>query len=431
MDLTSRKAMLELAGRHRVPVIEDDFDSELRFSGSAQAEEAVVWARQKMRELGFENVRLQPVMVPRWVRGPIEKAAVLGSPSKGTVSLNVCALGRSIATPEEGVTAEVAEVQTFEELQKLGETARGKIIFFNRPMDPSKINPGEAYGSAVDQRSRGAIEAAKAGGLAVLVRSMTMRLDDVPHTGATRYENGTPKIPAAAISTFGGNLLSDLLKKEEAVRVHLQLTCQTLPDVQSANVIGEIVGSEKPEEIILIGAHLDSWDKGTGAHDDGAGCVHILEAIRLLRELDLKPKRTIRGVLFMNEENGLRGAREYAAEIRPDEKHVAAIESDAGGFSPRGFGVRADSATLASITKWAPVFGPIGADRIRPGGGGADLIPLAKIGVPAIGLRTDVQKYFDYHHSDHDTFDKVNERELQLGAAAVAILAYVLAEEGL
>lgn len=402
-----------------------------RLSGSAEAAKAVNWAKKKMEVLGFENVRFQPVMVPHWVRGPVEEAYVVNSPSKGHVRVGVCALGGSIATPEDGITAEVVEVRSFEELRDLGEKARGKIIFFNRPMDPSKIRPGDAYDSAVNQRKRGAIEAAKVGAVAALVRSMTMRLDDVPHTGAMSYVDTVPKVPAAAISTIGADFLSGLLKKEEAVTVLLRLSCYTLPDVPSANVIGELIGTEKPNEIVLIGAHLDSWDKGTGAHDDGAGCVHAIEAIRLLKELGLRPKRTIRAVLFMNEENGKRGARRYTARDRPGEKHVAAIYSDAGGFSPRGFAVAADSVTITNTGRWAYVFEPIGADRITRGDVWGDLIPLVDKGVPAIVLRVDEQRYFDYHHSDNDTIDKVNQRELELGAAAMAILAFVLAEEGL
>lgn len=401
-----------------------------RLSGSTEAAEAVEWAKKKMEDLSFENVHLEPVMVPRWVRGPVEEATVVNSPMKGTVKLSVCALGGSIATPEDGITAEVVEVNSFEELQALGDRAKGKIVFFNRPMDRSKVNPGEAYGGAVNQRSQGAIEAAKAGGVAAIVRSMTMRLDDIPHTGAMNYADTIPKVPFAAISTLGANTLSDLLKEEKTVKVHLRLSCQTLPDVESANVIGELTGTERPNEVVLIGGHLDSWDKGTGAHDDGAGCVHVIEAIRLLKELGLRPKRTIRAVLFMNEENGLRGAREYAMNDRPGETHIAAIESDAGGFSPRGFGVQADSATVAKIARWAYLFESIDADRITRGSGGADISQLARKGVTTIGLRVDGQRYFDYHHSDNDTIDSVDDRELQMGAAAVAILAYVLADEG-
>ncbi len=402
-----------------------------RLSGSPQAEQAVAWAKKKMEELSLENVRLEPVMVPHWVRGPVEEAAIIKEHPPADLPLRVCAFGGSIATPKEGITAEVVEVKSFDELQGLGEKAKGKIIFFNRPMDRSKMNTFEAYGGAVDQRSRGAIEAAKVGGVATLVRSMTTRLDDVPHTGSMHYVDTIPKIPAAAISTVGANLLSELLAREKNIKVHLKLTCQTLPDVESANVIGELVGSEKPNEIVLIGGHLDSWDKGQGTHDDGAGCVHAVEALRLLKQHGIKPKRTIRAVLFMNEENGLRGGKAYAAKERPAEKHIAAIESDMGGFAPRGFGVEADSTILAKIARWAYLLEPIDADRIQKGGGGADISELARKGVPCIGLSVDSQRYFDYHHSDNDTIDTVNERELGLGAAALAILAYVLAEEGL
>lgn len=403
-----------------------------RLSGSPQAAKAVEWAKKKMHDLGFDNVHLEPVMVPHWVRGPVEEASIFNPALRDrNISLKVCALGGSIATPSEGITAEVIEVKSFDELKNLGAKAKGKIIFFNRPMDRSKISTGEAYGGAVNQRSLGAVEAAKVAGAAALVRSMTTRLDDVPHTGIMSYVDTIPKIPAAAISTVGANLLSDLLKKEPNVTVRLKLSCQTLPDVESANVVGELIGSEKPHEIVLIGGHLDSWDKGQGAHDDGAGCMHAVEALRLLKDLGLKPKRTIRVVLFMSEENGGRGGAVYAARNRPGEKHIAAIESDAGGFSPRGFGVGADSLTVAKIVRWSYLFEPIGADRITRGGGGVDIAPLQQKGVPTIGLRVDGQRYFDYHHSDHDTIDKVNERELELGAIAMAILSYVLAEEGL
>ncbi len=400
-----------------------------RLSGSPQAAQAVEWSKKKMEELGFDKVWLQPVLVPHWVRGPVEEASVLNS-SKDKITLKICALGGSIATPKNGITAEVIEVHSFDELTQLGEKARGKIIFFNRPMDRSKINPGEAYGGAVNQRSSGAIEAAKAGGVAALVRSMTMQLDDVPHTGAMGYVDSIPKVPSAALSTMSANLLSDLLKKEKQVKVRIKLSCQTLPDAESANVIGEITGSEKPDEIILIGGHLDSWDKGHGAHDDGAGCIHSIEALRLIKELGLKPKRTIRAVMFINEENGLRGGRMYAEKLDPKEKHIAAIESDAGGFAPHGFGVGADSMIVEKIARWSYLFKSIDADHITNGGGGVDISPLGPKGVPLIGLRVDGQKYFDYHHSNNDTIDKVHERELELGAAALAILAYILSEEG-
>lgn len=403
-----------------------------RLSGSPQAAAAVEWSRHMMAQLGFQNVRLQEVMVPHWVRGPIEEAAIINSATMGTIPLTVCALGGSIATPEMGIVAEVVEVKSFEELKVLGKKAEGKIIFFNRPMDASKINTFEAYGGAVDQRGSGAIAAAKVGGAAALVRSMTTRLDDVPHTGGMHYQDGVPKVPAAAISTMDANLLSELIAQEKNVRVRLKLTCQTFPDAPSANVFGELTGTEKPEEIIVVGGHLDSWDKGTGAHDDGAGCVQSLEALRLLQALKLKPKRTIRAVMFINEENGLRGGEAYGrAAATSKEKHVAAIEADRGGFAPRGFSVDTDSVKFTRLASWAYLFKEIAADNIFRGGSGADISPLVRQGVPGIGLVPEAQRYFDYHHSDNDVIAAVNERELNLGAAAMAILCYVLAQEGL
>lgn len=401
-----------------------------RLSGSPQAAQAVEWSKNMMERLGFDRVWLEPVMVPRWVRGNVEEASVLASGARKAIPLKVTALGGSIGTPPKGITAEVVEVTSFEELRVLGEKAQGKIVFFNRPMDRTLFNTFEAYGRAVNQRGRGAIEAARAGGVAALVRSMTTRIDDFPHTGGMGYVDTIPKVPAAAMSTKDAELLSKLLATEKRVTVNLKLSAQTLPDVESANVIGELRGTEKPEEVIVIGGHLDSWDKGQGAHDDGAGCVQSIEALRLLKELGLRPKRTIRAVMFMNEENGLRGGLAYAAQERPGEKHIAAMESDAGGFAPRGFGV-GDSTAHAKLVKWAPLFAPIGADRITLGGGGADIGPLARKGVPPIGLTVDSHRYFDYHHSDLDTIEAVNERELALGAAMMAILAYVIAQEGL
>lgn len=409
------------------------FDVGPRLSGSTEAAAAVEWGRQTMLEAGLQNVRLQEVMVPHWVRGPVEEAAVLNSPTVGTVPLTVCALGRSVGTPELGVVGEVIEVRNFEEVQALGEKAEGKILFYNRPMDPRHMNTFAAYGGAVDQRSRGAIEAAKVGAAAVLVRSMTTRLDDVPHTGAMRYAADVPKIPAAAISTVDANFLSELLQSDETVRVRLQLSCETLPDVPSANVIGEIVGSEFPEEVIVLGGHLDSWDKGHGAHDDGAGCVQSIEALRLIKSVGLQPKRTIRAVLFMNEENGVRGGKKYAEEAETSgETHVAAIESDRGGFTPRGFSVKSEPTVVDALAEWEYLLEGMGADDIRSGYGGVDIDPLNRsMGTPVIGLVVDSHRYFDYHHSANDTFDKVNERELELGAAAMAILGYVISMEGI
>jgi len=401
-----------------------------RFSGTPGAEKGVEWTQRTMTTLGFDRVWLEPVMVPRWVRGPVEEVTVHASKDREAVALSVVALGGSVGTPPEGVTASVVEVRSFEELRALGDKARGTIVFFNRPMDRGYVNTFRAYGEAVDQRGAGANEAAKAGGVAAIVRSMTTRIDDVPHTGGMWYADSVTKVPAISVSTHDAEMLSALLKAGETVTATIRMSATTLPDVESANVIGELTGTERPEEVIVVGGHLDSWDKGVGAQDDGAGCVQAIAALRILKNLGLKPKRTIRAVMFMNEENGLRGGIAYAKRQRPGEVHIAAIESDMGGFTPRGFGV-ADSAVHRAIEGWAELFEVVGADKIQRGGGGADISPMMRQGVPGIGLLVDTQRYFDLHHTDNDVLENVNERELALGSAALAILSYVISQEGL
>lgn len=407
-----------------------------RLSGSAGAATAVELTRKMMTDLGFEKVHLEKVMVPQWVRGEEECWIVPPSSSMPQTmklhTLAVCALGGSIATPEEGIRADVIEVQSFDELRALGKVAEGKIVFFNRPMDPTKLNTFEAYGGAVDQRGRGAIEAGRAGAVAVLVRSMTLRIDDVPHTGVMHYADTIRKIPAAAISTLHANYLSDLLAKQKSVTIHLKLTPKTLPDAESANVVGQITGTEKPNDIIVLGGHLDAWDKGHGAHDDGAGCMQAIEALHLLKKIGVKPKRTIRAVMFMNEENGTRGGNAYpVAPERKGERHIAAFESDAGGHAPRGFNVKGDSTLLARVLRWKPLFDMLDAGKINIGYAGVDIDPLVNTGVPGFGLVPENHRYFDYHHSDNDTIDKVNPRELEMGAIVAALLSYLISEEGL
>ncbi len=398
-----------------------------RLSGSTQYAQAVEWAKKKMEQQKIDKVWLESVTVPHWVRGE-EKANIIIEDKK--LDIAICALGGSIGTSEKGITAEVIEVHSLEEAKALGEKAKGKIIFYNRPFDKTKVSPFEAYSGAVDQRYSGAVEAARVGAVAAIVRSMTNAIDNEPHTGMMAYNDSIPKIPTAAISTIAANQLSELIQKKKNPKIHLTLACKTLPDVESYNVIGEIIGSEKPEEIILVGGHLDSWDKGTGAHDDGAGVVQSMEVLNLLKKLGLKPKRTIRAVLFANEENGLRGAKVYAAKERSNEKHIAAIESDAGGFAPRGFGV-ADTTKVEKIKQWSYLLEKIGAEKIRRGGGGADISTLRSKGTVLIGLNPEPQRYFDYHHTNHDTIDKVHPRELELGAIAMTILSYMIAEEGI
>ncbi len=402
----------------------------LRLSGSPGSQRAITLTQQMMRECGLTSVRVESLMVPYWVRGPVEDAVLVDARGRRGDRLNVCALGGSIATPEEGITAEIVEVRSFEELRSLGGAPHGKIVLFNRPMDPSLLNTGTAYGGAVNQRSVGAIEAARAGAVAALVRSMTLVLDDVPHTGATHYADTIAQIPIAAVSTKDAEKLHAMILQGKMPRLRLRLSCQTLPDVPSANVLGELRGTEKPEEVIVVGGHLDSWDKGTGAHDDGAGCVQAIEALRLLRKIGVKPRRTIRAVMFMNEENGSRGGRAYAdAPGRGTERHIAAIESDGGGFTPRGLGVQGDSTLLNRVLRWQPQFDALGAGTIRSGHGGVDISPIIERGAAGFGLVVDQHRYFDYHHSGNDTIDKVHPRELEMGAIVEALLCYLLAHE--
>jgi hypothetical protein len=400
-----------------------------RLSGSPGAAAAVEWARETMLAAGLENVRLEPVMVPHWVRGQVAELTLLGPDEAVGERLTLLALGGSVATPEGGIVADVIEVKSFDELAQLGDKARGKAIFFNRRMDPTKLSPFEAYGGAVNQRSMGAIEAAKAGGVAALVRSMTTRIDDFPHTGAMRYQEDVAKVPAVALSTLAAERLSALLARTGSARVRLKLDCKTLPDAPSFNVVGEVVGAEKPDEVVVIGGHLDCWDVGQGASDDGAGCVQSIEALRLVKALELKPRRTLRAVLFMNEENGLAGAKAYyQAHLEEMERHVLAIESDAGGFTPRGFDTTAGPDALEALRSIAKLLSKAGIAGVEKGGGGADIDPMKKSNVTLLGFRPDGQRYFDLHHSARDTLDQVSPRELELGAACIGALAFVVAD---
>jgi hypothetical protein len=395
-----------------------------RFSGTPGAEAAVRWTRERLADDGLE-ARTEPVLVPRWVRG--EARADIVAPIER--SMVVLALGGSEATPPGDVEAEVVAVESFDELRSLGEEwVRGRIVLFDRAMVPSST--AEAYGAAAVQRTRGAIEAARLGAVAALVRSVGTLAARLPHTGAMRYEDGVPRIPAAAVASEDADLIGRLLASGDAVKVRLRLGCRTLPDVLSANVVADLRGRELPEEIVLIGAHLDSWDVGQGAIDDGAGCAIVMESLRLLRSLGLVPRRTIRGVLFMNEENGLRGARAYA-ESHAHElgRHVAAIESDLGGARPLGFTALTGAGGEDRLREITALLRGLGADAVTPGGqGGADLTPLRPARVPLLGLRQDAIRYFDWHHTEADTLDKVDPRELAQNAAAMAVVAYVLAD---
>jgi len=404
-----------------------------RLSGSPGAAASVEWTRHIMQNFDFDSVWLQPVMVPHWERGQQEVGRVLNSKKMGTVDLNVCALGNSIGTGPEGITGSVVEVKNFDDLKRLGEkNIKGKIVFFNRPMDPTQIQTFTAYGGAVNQRGGGASEAAKYGAVGVIVRSMGINPEDYPHTGSLGYAPNVPKIPAIAVSTKHADLLSNLLKNDAGLQFYFETHCQIFPDAPSFNVVGQINGSEYKDEIIVVGGHLDSWDLAQGAHDDGTGCVQSIEVLRIFKAMGYKPKRTIRAVMFMNEENGLRGGTEYAAQsASKKENHIAAVESDRGGFTPRGFTLSGTDAAKAKIRSWKNLFEPYGLTDFGQEGGGADISPLAPQGTTLIGFLPDSQRYFSYHHTPEDTFDKVDKRELELGAASMAAMIYLIDMHGL
>lgn len=404
-----------------------------RLSGSPEAAAAVEWSRQKMMEYNFDRVFLQEVMVPHWVRGKKEIARIVNSKKLGTQSVNVVALGNSIGTGPQGAVGKIIEVQDFQELANLGrENIEGKIVFFNRPMDAKLMDTFGAYGGASNQRGSGPSEASKYGAIGVVVRSLGSFKDDVPHTGSTNYQPNTTPIPAVAISTNDADLLSGLMKDDKELNFYFETHSKMLPDVLSHNVVGEITGSEFPDEIIVVGGHLDSWDLGEGAHDDGAGCVQSIEILRIMKAMGYKPKRTIRAVMFMNEENGLRGGRKYAALAKTNnEKHIAAMESDRGGFLPVGFGISAPEETQNKFKNWKSLFEQYGIHQFKSGGGGADIGPLRDQGVPLIGFIPDSQRYFKYHHTGIDTFEQVNQRELEMGAAAMAAVIYLIDQYGL
>ncbi len=401
-----------------------------RLSGSENSLKAIHWAENKMKELDFDNVWLQPVMVPHWERGNIETAQIPGGKFAGR-ELNICALGGSIGTDDNGITAPVFEVKNLDQIDSVKEKVKGKIVFINEPMDESLVNTFSAYGKAVRKRLFGADRASKYGAVAVIIRSITTKHDNVPHTGIMIYRDTIKTIPEVAAGYKDSDFLHYALLEDPGLKVTLKLSCRTLPDAQSYNVIGEIKGSEYPDEVIVVGGHIDSWDVGQGAQDDGAGCMQSLETVELIRHLDLKPKRTIRCVLFINEENGSRGAQAYGAYAdTANEKHIAAIESDAGGFTPGSFSVTSDSAVLAKIQGWLPLLEMCGIDKIEKGGSGADVNDI-KNARALIGYRPDIQRYFDFHHSDNDVISAVNPRELELGTAAIALLAYLISQEGL
>ncbi|AEN73397.1 peptidase M28 [Rhodothermus marinus SG0.5JP17-172] len=410
-----KTALADSSAFERLAYLVDTFGP--RFSGTPQLERAIDWVLEAMRQDGLENVRGDTVMVPRWVRG--NEALELRHPYRK--KLAVLGLGGSVATPPEGIEAEVLVVRSFDELEARRDEARGRIVVFNVPFT--------TYGETVRYRVLGAVAAARAGAVASLVRSVTPHSLYTPHTGGMRYEDGVPRIPHAALTVEDAELLQRLQDRGQRPRLWLYMEAQTLPDVPSRNVVAELVGRERPEEIVVVGGHIDSWDVGQGAMDDAGGCVAAWEAVRLLKRLGLRPRRTIRVVLWTNEENGLRGALAYRDRYRDElDRHVLAIETDAGVFKPEGFGFTGSPEALAVVRAVARLLAPIEADRIWEGGGGADIAPLMREGVPGMGLRVDGTHYFWYHHTDADTIDKLDPHELNLCIAALAVIAYVIAD---
>jgi carboxypeptidase Q len=402
-----------------------------RLSGSEKSLRAIKWAENKMRSLGFDSVWLQPVMVPKWERGKIEKAFISSSKKYYNKKLTIASFGGSVGTPQKGITAELIEVKNLEEAKSLGDKAKGKIIFYNRPFDNGLLSTFEGYGKAVDQRVNGAIEAAKVGAIGAIVRSVQSNYDNIPHTGVMNYQNDIQKIPSAAIGVVDADFLSRVIKEEPNLKITIKMSCENFPEAQSYNVIGQLTGSERPNEIIVVGGHFDSWDKGCGAHDDGAPSLQTMEALDLLKRNGVKPKRTVRCVLFINEENGLRGGIEYGKfAASSNDIHLAAIESDRGAFTPRGFNVTTDSLSLQKMQSWLPILNKANIDWVRSGGSGGDVGQI-KSAKALFGYVPDDQRYMDLHHSDNDVFSAVHPREMELGSAAIAIMSLLLSEEGL
>lgn len=397
-----------------------------RLSGSAEAEMAVKWSEQKMLTYGFDRVFLQPIMVPHWERG--NKEVGWYQTKENLSKVRLLALGGSVGT-NGLISGEVIEVASLAELKKMkSEAIKNKIVFINQKMDDTFIQTFKAYGSCYPIRGDGAVEASRLGAKAVIIRSLSLSHDEHPHTGSLYYNDSVPKIPAAAISTNDAEELSKSLKNN-SVTFSFEMDCRLYPESPSFNVIGEIKGSELPDEIISIGGHLDSWDTGEGAHDDGAGVIHCLEALRIFKKLKIKPKHTIRVVFFMNEENGNAGGKAYAKiASEKKEKHIAALESDRGGFAPRGFVSDGNDNELKWLQSIAANFKNYDLHIFDKGSGGVDIGPLKNY-FPAITLYSfvpDSQRYFDFHHAPSDVFESVNKRELELGAAAIAAFIYLL-----
>ncbi len=397
-----------------------------RLTASPESYEAIAWGKKKLEEMKLDSVWLQPVTVPHWVRGKVERLDFSNKNKPLHVS-HCTALGGSVGTDGKVIEAEVIEVKDWEELEALSnKQVKGKIIFYNRPMNPALISTFSAYGGCSGYRFYGADRASKKGAVGVIIRSLTLRDDLNPHTGSMGYNDSVKKIPGMAISSKDSYILSNMLKEDAKTKLKFKLSCQTLPDTISYNVIGEIKGSEKPDEILLVGGNLDSWDIGEGAHDDGAGVVQSIEVMRMITALHYQPKRTVRCVLYMNEENGNMGGKGYAKYAQEyKEKHILALETDRGGFSPRGFSVQGTDEQVSEIQKFKSLFEPYFIHYFQKGYGGVDIGPLKDGKVCLVGLVPDSQRYFDFHHAPSDVWENVNERELEMGAGAIMSLIYL------
>lgn len=400
-----------------------------RLAGSSGMVKSEKWGLKIMQESGADAAWLQECMVPHWVRGGKDEAKVVaGGKSK---TLDVIALGNSIGTGGKMISGEVVLINSFEELDAKKDQVKGKIVFYNYKFKPEFVNTFHAYRDAVQYRGQGPSRASKFGAKAVLIRSMSHSTDNSPHTGALRYDSAYPRIPALAVGLRDADALASILEKQKVI-ASIRANGHFLPDTIGHNVIGELKGSEYPDEIITIGGHLDSWDNCEGAHDDGAGCVQTMEVLRAFKALGYQPKRTIRFVLFANEENGLRGGNKYAEEAKAkNEKHLFAIESDAGGFVPRAIGFSGSALQLQKVMEWKALISPYGCDIVS-GGGGADIGPLNRLlNTPVGSLNPDSQRYFDIHHARSDVFEAVNKRELDLGAVNMAAIVYLIDKYGL
>ncbi|MBS1948040.1 MAG: M20/M25/M40 family metallo-hydrolase [Bacteroidetes bacterium] len=404
-----------------------------RLSGSPGMYKAEAWGMKTLKDMGADKVWLQECMVPHWVRGGKDEAKLILPGNKET-PLDVIALGNSVGTGSKGVTARAILINNKAELEQRKDELKGKIVFYNYKFNPRFIQTFYSYGDAVIYRELGASWAAKYGALAMITRSMTHSVDNIPHTGSLDYIDSLAKIPAAAIGLWDADKLAKAISDNKEVKVFLRTNAKMLPDTLGHNVIGELTGSEFPGEYITVGGHLDSWDPAEGAHDDGAGCVHAIEVLRALKAIGYKPRHTIRVVLFANEENGLRGGTKYAEEAKAkNEKHIFGLESDAGGFTPRGFSIGLPEDKLEKIRKeWLPLLENYGVYQFVKGGGGADVGPLKELlGTPVSELIPDSQRYFDYHHTRNDVLANVNKRELELGCINMAALIYLVDKYGL